>query len=193
MSMEKISEAILKKVNIEAQNIIKDAEEKGYEFFNQATKEQKVRFEKEKAKLISLAQEEAAYILAQSSMQARQELSNAKVEVVKDIIDKVKGKLSSMSTNSSSLLNLINETLIELGIVKVVLYIAPKDITKVKKLVREDRKLTDRIQQIKEYDFLGGIIAEDIMGKNRINNSYEARLEKLLPQILPEMNRELFK
>ena len=47
--------------------------------------------------------------------------------------------------------------------------------------------------EVREYNCLGGIIAEDIEGKLRIDNTYETRLEMLLPQLLPKISEELFK
>jgi vacuolar-type H+-ATPase subunit E/Vma4 len=39
---------------------------------------------------------------------------------------------------------------------------------------------------------LGGVIAEDVEGKLRIDNTYETRLEMLLPKLLPKISKELF-
>jgi vacuolar-type H+-ATPase subunit E/Vma4 len=36
-------------------------------------------------------------------------------------------------------------------------------------------------------------MVEDAGGKNRIDNTYDARLGKFMPVILPEINGELFK
>ncbi len=41
-------------------------------------------------------------------------------------------------------------------------------------------------------NFLGGVIAENIDGKLRIDNTYETRLEMLLPKLLPEISKVLF-
>ena len=46
--------------------------------------------------------------------------------------------------------------------------------------------------EIKELDMSGGVIAEGIDGKLRIDNSYGTRLDMLLVQILPAMDSELF-
>ncbi|GAI43759.1 unnamed protein product [marine sediment metagenome] len=53
-------------------------------------------------------------------------------------------------------------------------------------------KDASKIMEIKEFDCAGGVIAENIDGKVSIDNTYETRLEMLLPQIVPEISRELF-
>jgi vacuolar-type H+-ATPase subunit E/Vma4 len=63
----------------------------------------------------------------------------------------------------------------------------------VKKFLEADKELAGKIVEIREYNCLGGVIAEDVEGKLRIDNTYETRLEMLLPQLLPKISEELFK
>jgi len=46
--------------------------------------------------------------------------------------------------------------------------------------------------EVKEDNFTGGVIAETLDGTLRMDNIYETRLEMLLPQLLPEISKELF-
>ena len=61
-----------------------------------------------------------------------------------------------------------------------------------RKSFRGDTKLAGRITEIREFDGTGGVIVEDIDGKIRIDNTYDTRLEMLLPKLLPEIGKELF-
>jgi len=192
MGMEKISEAILGKVRAEAQDIIREAEEKARERVEKAKKQQEVKFEEEKNKLIEEAKGEAARILARASIRVRQELLITKTEIINEIINRAKKELSDSSSGESLPLNLIKEAISALNIDKARVYVAPKDVAIVQKLVNEEKELTSKIMEIREFDCIGGVIAEDIDGKNRIDNTYNTRLETLLPQILPEINKELF-
>lgn len=193
MSMERITEVILEKVNLEAQGIIKDAEEKAYEMLDRAAKQQESRFEAAKNALLGEAEGEAARILARSSIEARQELSSAKAKVVESIVDKVKEAISSAPVGDAAFLNLIKGSLEELGGEKVIVYVAAKDVSPVTRLVESDKGLAAAVQEVKPYPCLGGVLIEDAGGKNRIDNTYDARLDKLMPQILPVINEELFK
>ncbi len=57
MSMEKISDAILDKVRVEAQDIIKEAEEKAGERVGKAKRQREAKVEEEEGKLIEEAKE----------------------------------------------------------------------------------------------------------------------------------------
>jgi len=190
--MEKIGEAILDKVKAEADSIIKEAEGRAKAEIEQAKKRQLSKLEEEKAKMIQGAREEAARIEAQASVKARQELSRAKADVIDEIISEVKKALSETSGDKSLLGNLLREAIDTLGIDKSRVYVSPQEVSAVKKLLDGDKELTAKITEVREGDCVGGVIVEDIEGKIRIDNTYDTRLEMLLPQLLPEIGKELF-
>jgi V/A-type H+-transporting ATPase subunit E len=190
--MEKISEAVVSKVKLEAQNIIREAEEKAREEIEKAKKQREARFAEERGRMIEEAEEEAARILAQASIKARQQLSSAKAEVIARIIDGARKELSQISSDESYFRNLVKEALDGLGIDKGRIYVCPKDVNAVRKLLEGDKELSGRILEVKESNCLGGVIVEDVEGKLRIDNTYETRLETLLPKLLPEISKELF-
>lgn len=192
MGMERISEAILAKVSVEAQDVVKDAKEKARERIEKAKKQQEARFGEEENKLLEEAKGETARILAQASIRARQELLTAKTEIIDGIVSGVKRILSNFSGSESSPLNLIKEAADAIGIDKARVYVSPKDIATVSKLIKGDKELANKIVETKEFDCIGGVIVEDIDGRTRVDNTYDTRLEMLLPQILPEINKELF-
>lgn len=190
--MDKIGEAILDKVKAEAKKIIKEAEAKAKEEIEQAKKQQVARQEEQKSKFIQEAKEEATRIESQALVKARQELSRAKTDAINEIVDRVKKELSASSSDKSAFLNLLKEATEVIGIDKVRVYVSPKDKSKVQNLLEEDKGLAKKIVETKEHDYAGGVIVEDIEGKTRIDNTYETRLEMLLPRLLPEIGEELF-
>jgi len=190
--MEKISEAILDKVKVDAQQIIKEAEEKALQDIEKAEKQLETKFEEEKRKAIEGAEREAAIILAQATIKARQELSRTKADIVDKIVSAVNTTLRSISSDESLLLSLIKEVVDELGGDKARIYVSPKDISTVQGFLERDKELASRIMEIKEFDCTGGVIAESIDGKFSLDNTYDTRLEMLLPKILPEIHRGLF-
>jgi len=191
--MEKISEAVVSKVKLDAQSITKEAEEKAQEEIEKAKKQREVRSEQERARMLGAAEEEAARILAQASIKARQQLSSAKADVIAKIIDGARKELSQISSDESYLLNLVREAMEGLGADKARIYVSPKDVSAVKKYLGADKELSGKILEVKESNCLGGVIAEDVEGKLRIDNTYETRLEMLLPKLLPKISEELFK
>ena len=192
IGMEKISEAILDKVRTEAQDIIKEAKEKARERIEKAESQQESKLAEETNKLVEEAKEEATRILAQASITARQELLLARTRIIDEIISKVKKTLSETSRDESSPLNLTREAINTLDIDKARIYVSPKDVSSVQKAIKGDKQLASKITEIREFDCTGGVIAEDIDGKIRIDNTYDTRLEMLLPKLLPEIGKELF-
>jgi len=190
--MEKIGEAIVAKVQLDAQNIIREAEEKAKEEIEKAKRQREVRFEEEKGKMLGEAEEEAARILAQASIKARQQLSSAKADTIAKIVDGARKELPRISSDESYFLNLIREAIGGLDVDKCRIYVSPKDARTVERLLKADRELSGKIIEVREYNCLGGVIAEDAKGKLRIDNTYETRLEMLLPKLLPEINKKLF-
>ena len=191
--MEKISEAVVGKVKLDAQKTVKEAEEKALEEIEKARKQRAVRFEEERGRMLGEAEEEVARILAQASIKARQQLSSAKADAISRIIDGARKELSQVSSDETHVLNLIREAVEGLGVDKARIYVSPKDTGNVKRFLEADKELSGKIVEVKEYNCLGGVIAEDIEGKLRIDNTYETRLEMLLPQLLPKISEELFK
>jgi V/A-type H+-transporting ATPase subunit E len=190
--MEKINQAVLDKVRVEAQNITKEAEEKAREEREKARRQNEVRFEQERGKMRVEAEEEAARILAQTSIKARQQISSAKADIIAKIIDGARKELSQVSSDESHLLDLIREAMNGLGADKGRIYVSPRDVNSVRKFLESDRELSGKILEVRESNCLGGVIAEDPEGKLRIDNTYETRLEMLLPKLLPEISKKLF-
>jgi vacuolar-type H+-ATPase subunit E/Vma4 len=191
--MEKISEAVVGKVKLDAQKTVKEAEEKALEEIQKAKKQREVRFGEERGRMLGEAEEEIARILAQASIKARQQLSSAKADAISKIIDGARKELSQVSSDETHFLNLIREAVEGLGVDKARIYVSPRDVSNVKRFLEADKELSGKIVEVKEYNCLGGVIAEDIEGKLRIDNTYETRLEMLLPQLLPKISEELFK
>jgi len=190
--MDKIGEAILDKVKAEAKDIIREAEARAKEEIEQAKEQQVARQEEQKSKFIQGAKEEATRIESQALVKVRQELSRAKADAINEIISRVKKELSAASSDKSAFLSLLKEATDVIGIDKVRVYVSPKDKSMAQKLLGEDKGLAKKIVEIKEHDYAGGVIVEDIKGKIRIDNTYETRLEMLLPRLLPEIGEELF-
>ena len=190
--MERISEAIVSKVRAEAQNIVKEAEERARGEIEKAKKQREIRLEEENRKMLEEAEGEAARIVAQASVRARQELLRARADIVAKMIDRVKHTLSGMSSDERLSSSLIKEAMDGLSADKGRIYVSPKDVSTVQKLLESDEELASRIMEIRQVSCTGGVIAEDIEGKFRIENTYETRLEMLLPRVLPEVSKELF-
>jgi len=191
--MEKISEAVVGKVKLDAEKTIKEAQEKALEEIEKAKEQRVVRFQEERGRMLGEAEEEVARILAQTSIKARQQLASAKADTISKVIDGARKQLSQVSIDDTHFLSLIREAVEGLSVDKARIYVSPRDVTNVKRFLEADKELSGKIMEVREYNCLGGVIAEDVEGKLRIDNTYETRLEMLLPQLLPKISEELFK
>ena len=193
METDKIREAILKKAKGEADKIVADAEIKAREMIEKAKDQWKNKFEEEKKKIISEAHREASRIMAQTSLKTRQGILREKDNVINVIIENVKKELPEEVMDSKVFLPLIKETIDAFETDKQVrIYVAPKDIKVVHEIIKEDSELKEKIFEVKELDCLGGIIAESTDGMVSIDNTFDMRLEMLMPKILPDIGKKLF-
>jgi vacuolar-type H+-ATPase subunit E/Vma4 len=190
--MERISKAVVEKVKAEAQSLIDEAEKEAQGEIDKAKEQREVKLEEKKRRMLAEAQEEAARIIAQGSIKGRQKLSSTKADIIDKIIERVKETLAQTASDKNHLLSLIEEAVNGLGTDKGRIYVSPKDIDAVRALLKGHNELSSKIEQVKESDCVGGVIAEDIKGKFRIDNTYETRLEMLSPRLLPDINKELF-
>ena len=193
METDKIRAAILEKAQGEAEEIIANARAKAGELVANAKEQKEKRFEEEKKRIISEAQREASRVLAQSSLKARQEVLREKDAVINEIITRVKEDLLRKATDEGVLIHLISETVkaFETGN-KLRLFVSPRDIAVVRKIVEGNDSLKEQMAEISEFDCLGGVMAESMDGMVSIDNTFDIRLEMLTPKILPRLGRELF-
>jgi len=189
--MERISEAILDKVKKEARGIVREAEKKGKREIEKARERRERRLAEESGKMIQRAEMEATRIRSQASIAARQELLGAKTGVLDEIISRVKKAVSDVSSDGG-LLSLIGEAVSGLGVDEVKIYVSSRDVATVNRLLKSDKELGPRVKEVRKINCTGGAVAESPDGRLRIDNTYDTRIEMLLPRILPEINKELF-
>jgi V/A-type H+-transporting ATPase subunit E len=190
--MEKVGEAVVRKVKQEAERIVNEAQEEAQAELDKAKKQRQAKIENEERRMRTKAQEEAARLKAQGSMKGQQAIARAKADVVNQLVEQVRKSLSETKTEERQLLALIREAVGVLDSNKVTIYTAPKDVSAARGAVRQDKDLSKRVTEIRETDCVGGVIAEDTAGKIRIDNTYDTRLEMLLPRLMPEISKQLF-
>ena len=96
------------------------------------------------------------------------------------------------TSSEKGMANLIKEAVSGLAAKKAILFVSKSDVAMVKKVVAADKVLADMVTEVKETECSGGIIAEDTEGKTRIDNTYDTRLDILLPKLMPQVSAELF-
>jgi len=192
MGLDRISKSILEKVRAEADEIIRDAEHKALEAVSRAKKQHQTRSEAEKTKFLEEAKNESARLVAQTSIKVRQQMLAAKTQIINDVTSKVKRELSRIAVEEGLYLRLIKEAMTSVSTDQVKVYVSPKHMTEVKKIIDKDGELSGKVIEVGEFATIGGVIVEDSTGKIRVDNTFETRLEMLLPHLLPSISEELF-
>lgn len=191
--MQTISEAVVDKVREEAQHLVNEAEEESKKELDKAKAQRAARLDAEKKRLLTEANEEAARITAQTAMKSRQLLANAKVTVLDDIVKKARGTLAQTKTTRESLSFLINDAIEGLGgSGKVALSVSQKDVDLAKEIVKADKKLSALVLGVSACDCIGGVLVQNEDNTLCVDNTYNTRLEMLLPRVLPEISKKLF-
>jgi V/A-type H+-transporting ATPase subunit E len=193
METDKIRAAILEKAHKEAEEIVANAKTKAKDLMAHAKQQKEQRFEEEKKRIISEAQREASRILAQSSLKARQEILKEQDAVINEIIAKTKENLAEKTAEAKAFAILIREAVDAFeSKEKLRLFVSPRDVAIVRKVVEGDDGLKEQIAEVAERDCLGGVIAESMDGMVCIDNTFDVRLGMLTPKIMPELGSKLF-
>ncbi len=193
METDKIREAILAKAKSEADDIVADAETKAREMIQKAQGQKKQRLEDEKKKIISEAQREASKLRAQASLKARQEILQEKDTILSRIIKEVKDELSRQVVDKDTFIPLATTAIDAFETDKPVrIYVAPRELAIVQDIIQNDDNIKGKISEVREMECLGGVFAESDDGMMSIDNTYDMRLEMLMPKILPDISKNLF-
>jgi V/A-type H+-transporting ATPase subunit E len=193
MEIDRIREAILNRAKEDAGQIVEEARIKAKGLVEEAKKRRELELETTKKKMISAAHREGSKILAQASMAARQEILKGKEEVVHEILERVKHELRRHASDKESFARLIEETTNAFEAkTKVKLFVTSKDLGIVWEILREDGPLRERVIEVREVNGLGGVSAEDEAGIVRVDNTFDTRLDTLVPRLLPGIDKELF-
>jgi len=190
--MQRISEAVVDKVRLEARSIVSEAEEEAKKELEKAKSQREAKLKAEKRRLLNDAQEEAARIVAQSAIQTHQMMAAAKASVVDDIVAQAQAGLKKTSAKPELLARLIGDAINGLETDKATIRVSPGDIAMVKELVKNDKRLSSMVLGVTGCNCGGGVIADSEDKKTSVDNTYSTRLEMLLPRLLPEISKELF-
>jgi len=186
-------EAILSKARQEAQILIDEAKSKAGEVVGKAQEQWERRLEAEKKRLLSESRRGAARIIAQADLKARQEILKEKDSIIREMIGKVKERLTGNTSETSTLERLITEAVDAFESDQALKIMASgKDIKRVREIVAASPVLKDRITGVSEAACMGGVICESVDGKVSVDNTYDTRLQMLIPRILPQVGKVLF-
>jgi len=191
LSLEELKRTVLNKAKLEAEEIIRDAYEKAKNIIREAEEKKKAIIEEERRKSISEIGLEAK--LAEARREARLIVAKAKQEIVEEIRRRVKEILENMSLESrrDSLRKLLYESLEEMKkcgfrVEGLIVHVSPRDKSTMADLLRE---LGVNAKIVEDRGISGGLLLSTPNGEISIDNTYEARVEKVLRSVLTEVFR----
>ncbi len=171
METPKMREAILSKARQEAQILIDEAKSKAGEVVGKAQEQWERRLEAEKKRLLSESRRGAARIIAQADLKARQEILKEKDSIIREMIGKVKERLTENTSETSTLERLITEAVDAFESDQALKIMASgKDIKRVREIVAASPVLKDRITGVSEAACMGGVICESVDGKVSVDD-----------------------
>lgn len=193
METPKMREAILSKARQEAQELVDEARSRAGDMVLKAEEQWRQRFETEKQRLLSDSRREAARIIAQADLRARQELLKEKDGIIREMISRVKQRLTGNTPETGTLSHLIEEAVDAFQSDQPLkIKTAGKDIAKVRDIVSRDPKLKERVADVQETVCMGGVISESADGMVSVDNTFDTRLEMLIPKLMPRVGDILF-
>ena len=194
----RIRETVLRNAEEEARRMIEDAKKRAEEIVRKAEEEYNLKLTKEKERLLLKIKEEENLRYISEVLRVNKELTNIKNKILKEVINEVKKKLMNLNQEErrESLKVLLKEV-VDSGILsgrKFIVKVVKRDLELVKKVIKElgIEGLVSNVEVI-DSGYIGGVLVETIEGDIAINNTYIARLERLKPEIIKVLNKEIFR
>lgn len=200
--VEKIEEIIINEAKEKAENIIVKAREEAKKVLDKAEQEAKREAEEIISKKKTDAEAQARRILSEAKLEARLKILNVKEQLISEAFDKALDKLKEFTQSAqykSALENLIKDAAIIIrgGDLEVLL---PEntnvdlDLSKIAKEVEEQTGVKTSLNISKErIRSIGGVIVRSKDRLLTVDNTFEARLERLREQLRVNVANLLFK
>jgi vacuolar-type H+-ATPase subunit E/Vma4 len=188
-----ISDVVLEKVGRQAEAIVRAAEEEAAAELEKARRRREERTEGERRRRLAAAETEAARVVAQAVMQARNALAAAKAAVMDEIIARARAQIEALAPQPGALARLIAEAVDGLGQPgQAVVGVREDQLDLAREIVAREAGLAEAVRAVVARPIGGGVRVESEDGAIIIDNSHAARLEMLVPRVLARFGRELF-
>lgn len=200
--IEKIEEIIINEAKAKAEEIITKAKEKAQKILDEAKREA----EKEANEIINRrkadAEARARRIMSEARLEARLKLLNAKEEVISNVFDTALERLKEFCQTpeyKEVLENLIKDAAITIGGGNLEVLLSENtniepDLSKIAKEVEKQTGTATSIVLSKDkVKSIGGAIVRSLDQSFTLDNTFEARLERVREQLRVSVANVLFK
>jgi len=200
--VEKIEEIIINEAKEKAENIIAKAKEKAKKVLDEAKREAEKEAEEIINKRKTEAEAEARRILSEAKLEARLKILNAKEQLISEAFDEAIKNLKEFSQSTqykNALEDLIKDAAIIMGGGDLEVLLPENtnvdlDLSKIAKEVGNQTGVKTSLSISKErIRSIGGVIVRSKDRLLTVDNTFEARLERLREQLRVNVANLLFK
>jgi len=194
-SVEELKNIVVRRAEEEAKRIIEGAEKEAERIVREAEEKRMKLVEEAKKKVISDIGYEQR--LAEAKANARKVIAEAKSSVLNDLRKNILRLLNDLddARRFASLRNLIMEALQAIEISRgkrIILRVSNKDLRFAEMLSRDVATKHSISVSVEPIEISGGVIIEDVDTGIIVDNSYEARLRRILTINAPKIQERLF-
>jgi len=200
--VEKIEEIIIKEAKEKAENITAKAKEQAKKVLNEAKQEAEKAAEEIITKKKAEAESQARRILSEAKLEARLKILNAKEQLISEVFDEAVKRLKEFSQSTQykiTLENLIKDAAMIIGGGDLEILLPENtnvnlDLTKIAREVEEQTGRTTSFTVSKNrIKSIGGVIVRSKDQLLTVDNTFEARFERLREQLRVNVANLLFK
>jgi V/A-type H+-transporting ATPase subunit E len=199
------AELIIQEINREAeqkiQYILREAQEEAEKLREEARRRGEAKAEWVLRKAKTQAEIERQRIVAGAKLEVRKRKLAVQEELIRKVIDELKGRLASLSDDEyfPILVDLTAKALEEMGTDSVVvrsnertLKLIVERLSQFKELLREKLGKPVEVTVGEPIQTIGGVVVENEDGTVRVDNTFEARIERFEGEIRARVAKALF-
>lgn len=200
--VEKIQKIIIKDAKEKAEGIVSKAREKAQKILDEAKEEAKKEAEEIINKKKAEAESQARRILSEAKLEARLKILNAKEQLISEVFEEAIKRLKEFSQSTqykTALENLIKDAAMIIGGGELEILFPENtnvdlDLTRISSEVeKQTRKSTSFTISKDRIKSIGGVIVRSKDQLLTVDNTFEARLERLREQLRVNIANLLFK
>ncbi|ASJ15935.1 V-type ATP synthase subunit E [Thermococcus chitonophagus] len=194
------AELIIQEINREAEQkikyILEEAQKEAEKIKEEARRKAEARAEWMLRKAKTQAELEKQRIIANARLEVRRKKLAVQEELIQEVIEEVKKRLKELSQEEyfETIKVLLKSAIQELGEKKVRVYSNEATLSLIASRIDELRaELGDVSIEIGEaIDTIGGVVVENEAGDIKIDNTFEARMERMESEIRSRIAKVLF-
>ena len=190
----RLQQKLIENAKKEAEKIILEAKREAEKIIEEARKAYESKVSETREKIISEAKRKAEEIIVDAKIRARMIIAEEKKKIIDSVFKQVEEIIKSAKFDKKeSLLQLLKESIKEIGLDKVKVIVSKQDLGIIKEIKKTvEKELSVKIVEVTGSDKIsGGVIVESMDGKIRINNTYEERLASAKSKLAPMIVRKV--